>query len=93
MDETDRVINMEEKPEAPKSHWACPPFYYYAQADVSLVEKGIEAGCGTDAPGGYIAWLCRQTTMYAMEMPGRRYDIGDMESYRKVQEEYQGIVR
>jgi len=24
-------------------------------------------------------------------MPGKRYDIGNLESYQKVQEEYQGI--
>jgi hypothetical protein len=26
-----------------------------------------------------------------MEMPGRRYDIGNPERYSKVQEEYKGI--
>ena len=30
--------------------------------------------------------------VYAMEMPGRRYDIGNLESYRQVEEEYKGIV-
>jgi len=31
--------------------------------------------------------------VYAFEMPGRRYDIGNLESYRKVEEEYKGILR
>jgi len=26
-----------------------------------------------------------------MEMPGRRYDIGNLESYEKVQKEYKGL--
>ena len=26
-----------------------------------------------------------------MEMPGRRYDIGNLQSYRQVQQEYTGI--
>jgi len=26
-----------------------------------------------------------------MEMPGKRYDIGNLESYQQVQQEYQGI--
>ena len=55
--------------------------------------KGIEASCGTDAPGSYIAWLCGQTPVYAMEMPGGRYDIGNLESYEKVQTEYKGILK
>lgn len=91
VDENDKITGMEEKPREPKSHWACPPFYYYTKADARLVGKGIEAGCGTDAPGSYIAWLCGVTDVHAMEMPGRRYDIGNLESYQKVQEEYKGI--
>lgn len=87
----DVVLGMEEKPVNPKSHWCCPPFYFYIRADARLVRKGIEAGCGTDAPGSYIAWLCTAVPVHAMEMPGRRYDIGNLESYHKVCEEYKGI--
>ena len=91
VDGQDKILSLEEKPVNPASHWACPPFYFYTKADARLVKKGIEAGCGTDAPGSYIAWLCTQTTVHAMEMPGRRYDIGNLESYRKVEKEYKGI--
>ena len=92
IDETDRILSMEEKPTQPKSHWCCPPFYYYTKADAKLVAKGIEAGCGTDAPGSYIAWLCTQTPVFAMEMPGKRFDVGNLESYNKIKEEYKGIA-
>ena len=43
--------------------------------------------------GSYIAWLCNQTTVYAMEMPGKRYDIGNLESYEKVKVEYKDITQ
>ena len=89
--ENDRILGMEEKPASPKSNWCCPPFYYYTREDASLVAKGIEAGCGTDAPGSYIAWLCTQTPVHAMEMPGCRYDVGNLESYEKIRKEYGGI--
>ena len=92
-DAEDRVLSMEEKPAQPRSHWCCPPFYYYTKADARLVARGIEAGCGTDAPGSYIAWLCTQTNVHAMEMPGSRYDIGNLESYRTVCDTYKGITR
>ena len=92
IDEADRIVSMEEKPAIPKSHWCCPPFYYYTRRDAKLVAKGIEAGCGTDAPGSYIAWLCTQTPVYAMEMPGKRFDVGNLESYNKIKEEYKGIT-
>ena len=92
LDDSDKVLSMEEKPAKPKTHWCCPPFYYYTKADARLVQKGIDSGCGTDAPGSYIAWLCTQTTVHAMEMPGRRYDVGNLESYNKIKQEYKGIT-
>lgn len=92
VDREDRILGMEEKPAQPKSNWCCPPFYYYTREDARLVAKGIEAGCGTDAPGSYIAWLCTQTPVYAMEMPGKRFDVGNLESYQKIREEYRGIL-
>ena len=92
VDDTDRILSMEEKPAQPKSHWCCPPFYYYTREDAKLVAKGIESGCGTDAPGSYIAWLSTQTTVHAMEMPGKRFDVGNLESYNKIREEYKGVT-
>ena len=91
IDSTDKIISMEEKPENPKSNWCCPPFYFYTKNDAALVKKGIDEGCGTDAPGSFIAWLSTKTEVYAMEMHGKRYDIGNLESYENVKKEYKGI--
>lgn len=92
VDENDRVLEMTEKSPTPATHWCCPPFYYYTKADAKLVLKGIESGCGIDAPGSFIAWLCTQSDVYAMEMSGSRYDIGNLESFEKVKSEYTGIL-
>ena len=89
----EKILKMTEKSPNPATHWCCPPFYYYTREDARLVQKGIDCGCGTDAPGSYIAWLCTQTPVHAMEMPGKRYDIGNIESYEKVKAEYRGITR
>lgn len=91
VDENDLILEMEEKPAFPKSHWCCPPFYFYRQSDVPLVKVGIDSGCGVDAPGSFIAWLSAQTPVHAWEMPGRRYDIGDLASYEEVQRTYHGF--
>ena len=93
VDETDRVLKMTEKSPTPETNWCCPPFYYYTKEDAKKVAVGIAAGCGTDAPGSYIAWLCGQAPVYAMEMPGSRYDIGNLESYENVQKTYRGITK
>ena len=86
VDALDRIVHMAEKPESPVDHWCVPPFYYYRRGDVPLIRKAIEEGCGTDAPGSLIAWLTNILPIHAMEMPGKRFDIGDLESYREVQE-------
>lgn len=93
VNECDLVLSMEEKPAHPQSHWCCPPFYFYAKNDVHLVQEGIAAGCKTDAPGSFIAWLCTHSPVHAMEMPGKRYDIGNPASYNQVLKEYKGITR
>ena len=89
VDADDRIVGMQEKPAEPKSHWCCPPFYFYRREDAGRVAEGIAAGCGVDAPGSFAAWLSTRVPMYAMEMPGHRFDIGDIESYRRVCEHFE----
>ncbi len=89
--EDDLLLSMEEKPAAPKSHWCTPPFYFYKREDVRKIKDAIADGCGTDAPGSLVAWMCKHSAVHSMEMPGKRYDIGNLESYRLVQETYRGI--
>lgn len=89
----ERLISMEEKPAQPKSNWCTPPFYFYKQQDAGRIKEAIADGCGTDAPGSLVAWMCRHSVLYSMEMPGSRYDIGNLESYQRVQETYRGITK
>lgn len=91
VDSADRILSFEEKPAQPKSHWCVPAFYYYTREDSHLIKKGIEGGCGTDAPGSFIAWLCQQTKVYAWEMPGKRYDIGTLQSYEEVKKTFERL--
>jgi len=91
VDSSDLVLSMVEKPQAPASHWCCPPFYYYTKQDVLSIPQAIAEGCGTDAPGAFAAWLCNHKKVYAMEMPGSRFDIGNVDSYKQVCESYTGI--
>jgi len=88
IDADDRVLSMEEKPARPKSHWCMPAFYCYTRQDSRLIPEAIEGGCGTDAPGSFISWLCQRAPVYAWEMPGRRYDIGNLESYADVKRKF-----
>ena len=91
IDENDRVLKMTEKSPEPATNWCTPPFYYYTREAARLVKEGIKDGCGIDAPGSFIAYLCERKPVYAFLMPGKRYDIGNLESYEAVKKEYHGI--
>lgn len=90
-DINDLITSYEEKPKEPKGIHAVPPFYYYRAEDAKRIPEALEKGCNADAPGSFAAWLSRQTAVHAWEMPGRRYDIGNLESYQQVQREYRGV--
>ncbi len=89
IDENEKVLLMQEKPQEPESNWCCPPFYYYISEDAAKIKKAIADGCATDAPGGLVEWLCIHSEVYAMEMPGKRYDVGDIKSYKNVLFEFE----
>ena len=93
VDKNERILSLEEKPREPKSNWCTPPFYFYTRQDARLVAEGIAQGCGVDAPGSFIAWLCKRSVVHSMEMPGNRYDIGNLESYENVKKTYRGITK
>ena len=84
IDENDLITSYEEKPIEPKGNLAVPPFYFYKFDDLRRIDEALSDGCGYDAPGSFAAWLSKKAPMYAYRMPGKRYDIGDLESYQRV---------
>ena len=88
MDEQNKVLNMEEKPQQPKSHWAVPPFYIYLQKDLDLVRHSVENGCGKDAPGNLAHYMVEKTEMHAWPMSAGRFDIGSLDTYYEACEKF-----
>lgn len=88
VDEAMKVLNMEEKPQVPKSHWAVPPFYIYMKKDLELVKQSVANGCGKDAPGNLAHYMVEQTTMYAWPMSAGRFDIGSLDTYYEACEKF-----
>ena len=81
VDEEMKVLNMEEKPAVPKSHWAVPPFYIYRKEDLDLVRHSVENGCGKDAPGNLAHYMVDHTVVHAWPMSAGRFDIGSLDTY------------
>ena len=90
LDDNNRVMNMEEKPEHPKSHWAVPPFYIYKKHDLDLIRHSVENGCGKDAPGNLAHYMVDRTTIHAWPMSAGRFDIGSLDTYYEACEKFGG---
>jgi len=88
VDDQMRVLNMEEKPQEPKSHWAVPPFYIYKKDDLELIRHSVENGCGKDAPGNLAHYMVDRTVMHAWPMSAGRFDIGSLDTYYEAVEKY-----
>ena len=92
LDENNKVLNMEEKPQEPKSTWAVPPFYIYKKENIDMIMHAIENGCGFDAPGNLAHYMVDNVTMHAWPMAGTgenlRFDIGSLDTYKEACEKY-----
>ncbi len=92
MDPEGLITSYQEKPVVPRGSHAVPPFYYYLSGDLTRIGEALKDGCAYDSPGSFAAWLSRREKMHAWLMPGKRYDIGDMQSYRFVRDNYKGVI-
>lgn len=88
LDENNRVLEMAEKPQQPKTNHAVPPFYIYLRKDFDLIRHCLENGCGNDAPGNLAHYLVDHTQMHAWPMDGGRFDIGSLDTYYEACERF-----
>jgi glucose-1-phosphate thymidylyltransferase len=85
MDQANKVLSFEEKPKAPKSSLAVPPFYIYKKETLPLIKQYLAVGQNPDAPGNFIPWLITKKPVYVYKFEGLRCDIGTIESYEQAQ--------
>lgn len=89
IDKTGVVVEFEEKPPNPKSTLISTGIYYFPKEKVQEIERYLKAeGTKNDAPGYYIKWLSANSKVYGFSFSQKWYDIGDIESYKKADEEY-----
>ena len=84
IDSNDKILEMAEKPQQSKSNLAIPPFYIFNKEYLNEIKEGIESGCKTDAPGGFIEWFSKRNAVYAYLMQGKRIDIGNLDDYYNI---------
>jgi len=89
LDENCRVVDMEEKPQEPKSEWGIYATYFYGKDILPLIDTYLEEGNSPDAPGNFPAWLYKRMPVYAFKGDGECIDIGTLENYEKTCKEYE----
>ena len=88
LDEEGRVIDLEEKPEEPKSDLAIMALYAYPAEVVKLVKTYLEEGNAPDAPGHYPEWLYKNHPVYVYVTDGECIDIGTPKALEEVRRRF-----
>jgi len=88
VDKDNKIIYLKEKPESPQSHLAASCIYFFPKETIFLIGEYLKEGNNPDQPGRYIEWLYKKEPVYVYEFKEKWYDIGNMEQYKKADEEY-----
>ncbi|MCI8341971.1 MAG: nucleotidyltransferase family protein [Firmicutes bacterium] len=86
VDKNGRLIDVEEKPENPKSNFAVFATYMYKKDTIPLFDEYINSGGNPDAPGYFVEWLCKRKEIHAFMFEEECYDIGTPKSLQMVSE-------
>lgn len=89
IDAQGKVIDFQEKPSEPKSSFISTCIYYFPSQKLKLFkEYSASQARSNDASGNYIKWLSRTDSVWGYVLKGKWYDIGDMQSYQKANEDF-----
>ena len=61
------------------------------QPTIALETETVRGGGNRDAPGHFLSWLTRATTVYGYVTDGHAYDVGTPESYAEAQRAFQAV--
>lgn len=88
LDENNRIISFEEKPQNPKTNLAAICIYYFPKEKLKLIDRYLSEGNPPDPPGKYIEWLVKHENVYGFVYEGKWYDIGDKSQYEAADKEF-----
>ncbi len=88
-DATSRITAFVEKSPNPPSKEVALCVYYFPAAMCGSIRQFLDEGGNADAPGYFVEWLVRRGTVYGERMEGAWHDIGTLETYWAVVDEWQ----
>ncbi len=86
LDENNIIVDLEEKPEEPKSNIAFFATYFYRRETLPLIKQYLDEGNPPDAPGHFPAWLYKRQPVMAHLFDGACYDIGTFKALEEARE-------
>ena len=82
------VTGFQEKPTQPKTSLISSGFYIYPRKTLPLFKKYLAEGNSKDSPGYFLEWLHKKADVKAFPFTDEWYDIGDLDSYRKADQNF-----
>ncbi len=89
VDENNKIIGFEEKPENPKTSFAATLCYIFKKHDLVLFKDFITSKDRPDNIGEVIRYLVNKTNVYAMISSEKWWDIGNKEQLEEVNKIFQ----
>ncbi|MGL4790870.1 MAG: sugar phosphate nucleotidyltransferase [Anaerotignaceae bacterium] len=88
-----KVLEIEEKPQAPKSNLVVYATYMYKQETIPYFQQYKDGGNKLDAPGYFVEWLCKNKDVYAFAFNEECYDVGTPASLKEVSAIFEKLAR
>ncbi len=82
IDQDNRVIRMEEKPEKPRTTLISTACYIFPRGTLKRIDEYLSGENNPDSPGYFISWLANNYGIYAYPFRGLWKDIGNIDEYR-----------
>lgn len=84
LDDSGKVLHLEEKPETPRTNIIIHAIYIYKRDTLPLFSKYLDEGNNKDSPGNFPSWLYTKKPVYCYKATGECYDIGTIDTYNEL---------
>lgn len=82
------IARFREKPVDPESPITATAIYCFPPRSVEQLRSYLNGGGSADAPGHFLEWLVPRERVLARMIPGRWFDIGDLQSLEVARAEW-----
>jgi glucose-1-phosphate thymidylyltransferase len=83
-----RIISFEEKPKEPKSTLASTGIYIFPKEILERLDAYVQKSLNADDIGSFLQWLIKETEVHGIRFSGEWFDIGTIDTYRKIFDSY-----